>query len=194
MILDFVNGHIDISPDREAFMLLFVSLDFIIFYLLSQASRDIISKWWQVASHLCLLEEQWRGVARLQRWSADKERYRLQERIHYQGGRIVNPWAGARCSGISVWFQSGLHWNPVKPQSVEPYSTGWKDERFVQIVQARLGRRRWRIQVDWFPLRNKRRNQDCNAFSLSTINGSQHVTVGLLHLSCDSMQFVLFVV
>lgn len=146
MILDFVNGHhIDISPDREAFMLLFVSFDFIISYLLSQASRDIISKWWQVASHLCLLEEQWRGVARLQRWNPDKERYRLQERIHYQGGRIVDPRAGARCSGISVWFQSGLHWNPVKPQSVEPYSTGWKDQRFVQIVQARLGRRRWRI-------------------------------------------------
>lgn len=146
MILDFVNGyHIDISPDREVFMLLFVSFDFIISYLLSQASRDIISKWWQVASHLCLLEEQWRGVARLQRWNPDKERYRLQERIHYQGGRIVDPRAGARCSGISVWFQSGLHWNPVKPQSVEPYSTGWKDQRFVQIVQARLGRRRWRI-------------------------------------------------
>ena len=38
------GGHIDISPDREAFMLLYVSFDFIIFYLLSQASRDIISK------------------------------------------------------------------------------------------------------------------------------------------------------
>lgn len=48
--------------------------------------------------------------------------------------------------------------------------------------------------MDWFPLRNKRRNQDCYAFSLSTINESQHVTVGLLHPSCDSMQFVLFVV
>ena len=44
MILDFVNGHIDISRDREAFMLLLVSFDFIISYLLSQASRDIISK------------------------------------------------------------------------------------------------------------------------------------------------------
>lgn len=130
MILDFVNCHIDISPDREAFMLLIVSFDFSIFYLLSQVSRDIISKWWQVASHLCLLEEQWRGVARLQRWNPDKERYRLQERIHYQGGE--DRWPLGRSK-----MQWDLGLIPIRP-SLEPCQTSICGALFYRLKRSKI--------------------------------------------------------